>query len=121
MNYFGVSILIAWLVAVLFLLGPPNDPPSAPSGVGLCRGAPVHYVEPAPLSARLGQHSGPRVGDFNAPPWPDTGVDYTDDHEPLTDEERFSSEALGDWAWAEAACLGCTVSMGAVKEQGVGE
>lgn len=132
LKQFSTLLFTAWLVILVLLFVPPNEPPpsASPSGVGLCRGAPVHYATPASLSARLGQHSGPIVMDGGAPPWPasgdygswpDTGADYTDDHEALTYEERFSADALGDWAWAEAACLGCTVSQGAVKEQGVGE
>lgn len=112
-------ILAAWLLTG----GPKDDPPSAPSGVGLAHGYPVHYTSPAPLSARVGQHSGPvRVYDGKPAPWPDTGADYGDDDEPLTYEDRYSPEAIGpDWAWAEAATQGCPIATGAVKAQGVGE
>jgi hypothetical protein len=136
----SIYLFIAWLIALVILfVPPPNDPPSTPSGVGLARGYPVHYASPAPigavgalafpapLSAYVGQHYDgdappwPASGDIGS--WPDTGASYADDEAvPLTYEERFSPEAIGpDWAWAEAACEGCPIAIGAVKEQGVGE
>lgn len=115
LDKFGYILAALWLLllVVLFKLPtPPDDPSGAPvSGVGLCRGYPVHYTSPAPLSYNLREVPN------------DTPLSYTERFSPncVGPQPDYSALGAGSISRDELLRAGaCPVARAAVAEQGVG-